>query len=99
MSFALADFNRTEEQCEFRDMIRRFFEEHAPMTETRRVMESDSGVSSDLWKRASEELGLAGLAIPEEADGQGFGLVELGIALGEVGRGLAPAVGASEPAR
>jgi alkylation response protein AidB-like acyl-CoA dehydrogenase len=36
-----------------------------------------------------EELGLAGLAVPEALGGQGFGLVELGLALAETGRALA----------
>ena len=54
-------------------------------------MEEDgSGHSPALWQGAAEELGLAGIAIAEELGGQGFGLKELGIALGEVGRSLAP---------
>ena len=91
MPLELAEFNLSEERLEFRDTLRRFFEEHAPIAEVRRVMESDaSGHAEALWRLASEELGLAGIAIAEDAGGQGFGLKELGIALGEVGRSLAP---------
>ena len=91
MPLELAEFNLSEERLEFRDTLRRFFEEHAPITEVRRVMEEDgSGHSPALWQGAAEELGLAGIAIAEELGGQGFGLKELGIALGEVGRSLAP---------
>ena len=91
MPLELADFNLSEEQREFREMLRRFFEEHAPIAVVRRVMEADrSGFDPAAWSLASEELGLAGLAIPEVLGGQGFGLKELGLALGEVGRGLAP---------
>lgn len=90
MAYQPTDFNLTEERAEFRDTLRRFFEEHAPITEVRRVMEAGEGVSKSLWQRASEELGLAGLAIDEAHGGQGFGLEELALALGEVGRCLAP---------
>ena len=74
MPLPLPDFNLDEAQREFRDTLRRFFETHAPMTEVRRVMESDVGVSAQLWKRACDELGLAGIALPEDVGGQGFGL-------------------------
>lgn len=90
MALQLADFNLSDERKEFRDTLRRFFEEHAPIGEVRRVMEMGEGVSESLWKRASEELGLAGIAIAEESGGQGFGLKELAIALAESGRSLAP---------
>jgi alkylation response protein AidB-like acyl-CoA dehydrogenase len=87
----LPDFNLSEERIEFRDTLRRFFEEHAPIAETRSVMESGDEISAPVWKLAVEELGLAGIAIPEAYGGQGFGLGELAIALGECGRSLAPA--------
>jgi len=91
MPLELAEFNLSEERLEFRDTLRRFFEEHAPIAEVREVMENGrSGFSPALWTRASEEMGLAGIAISEEQGGQGFGLKELAIALGEVGRSLAP---------
>ncbi len=90
MPLSLPDFNLSPEQVEFRDMLRRFFERNAPIAETRRVMASGEGFSRDLWKKAGAELGLVGLAIPEAQGGQGFGLKELGVALAEVGRSLAP---------
>ncbi len=91
MPLELAEFNLSEERLEFRDTLRRFFEEHASIAEVRRVMEQEkSGHSELLWERASQEMGLAGIAIPEDLGGQGFGLKELGIALSEVGRCLAP---------
>jgi alkylation response protein AidB-like acyl-CoA dehydrogenase len=90
VALQLADFNLSDERREFRDTLRRFFEQHAPIAEVRRVMESGEGLSEPLWKLASEELGLAGIAIAEEFGGQGFGLTELAIALGETGRALAP---------
>lgn len=90
MPLSLPDFDLAPEQVEFRDTLRRFFEANAPMAETRRVMESGAGLARPLWEKAGAELGLVGLAIPEAQGGQGFGLMELGIALGECGRALAP---------
>ncbi|MEZ4330346.1 MAG: acyl-CoA dehydrogenase family protein [Myxococcota bacterium] len=90
MPLVLSDFSLSPEQVEFRDTLRRFFETHAPIGETRRVMASGEGMSAELWKNAGAELGLAGLAIDEAQGGQGFGLKELAIALSEAGRALAP---------
>ena len=90
MSFELSDFDLDDAQREFRDILRRFFEDHAPITLVRSVVDSEAGISSDLWKRVCDELGLPGLAVSEVADGQGFGLPELGLALAETGRSLAP---------
>ncbi len=90
MPLALPDYNLTEEQTEFRDSLRRFFEEHAPTGLTRDVMEAGGAHAPDVWKIATAELGLAGIAIAEEYGGQGFGLKELSIALGEAARGLSP---------
>ena len=91
MPLELQELNLSEERLEFRDTLRRFFEESSPITEVRRVMEGDgSGFAPELWQVASEELGLAGIAISEEFGGQGFGMKELSIALAEVGRSLAP---------
>jgi len=41
MALELAEHNLSEERLEFRDTLRRFFEEHAPITEARRVMEEE----------------------------------------------------------
>ena len=84
------DFAFSEEQEEFRETLRRFFAERAPLTEVRRMAELPAAVDPGLWKTAGEELGLAGLHVPEAFGGQGFGFLELGIALEEMGRALLP---------
>ena len=81
-------YRPSEEQREFRDTLRRFFEDHSPESEVRRLMETELGYEPATWKLMSEELGLPGLAIEEARGGQGFGPLELGLALGEMGRSL-----------
>jgi alkylation response protein AidB-like acyl-CoA dehydrogenase len=83
------DFAFSEEQDEFRAMLRRFLEERWPTAEARKLAETASGFDRAVWKQMAEELGLQGLAIPESQGGQGFGFLELGIALEEMGRQLA----------
>lgn len=81
-------YGYTEEQEQFRDIVRRFLREHSPSTAVRRQMVSDQGYDPGVWRRLCNELGLTGLHVPEELGGQGFGFVELGIALEEMGRSL-----------
>ena len=84
------DFAFSDEQEEFRSTLRRFFEEKAPSTEVRRLMETSEGYDPGVWKQMAEELGLQGIQLPEEYGGQGFGFLELGIVLEEMGRVLFP---------
>lgn len=82
------DFAFSEEQEEFRGIVRRFVEERWPTAEVRRLAEQ-AGFEPAVWKQMGAELGLQGLAIPETYGGQGFGFLEQGIALEELGRQLA----------
>ncbi|MAE96700.1 MAG: acyl-CoA dehydrogenase [Deltaproteobacteria bacterium] len=84
------DFAFSEEQDEFREMLRRFFEEKAPSSEVRRMSELPEGFDRAVWKQMAEELGLQGVHVPEGYGGQGFGFLELGIVLEEMGRVLLP---------
>ena len=81
-------FAFTDEQEQFRSILRRFLEDKSPATEVRRLMETDEGCDREVWRRLSGELGLTAIHIPETYGGQGFGYVELGIALEEMGRVL-----------
>jgi alkylation response protein AidB-like acyl-CoA dehydrogenase len=83
------DFGFSDEQDEFRAVVRRFLEERWPVTEVRRLAETPEGFDRGTWKQMAAELGLQGLALPEAVGGQGFSFVELGIALEEMGRQLA----------
>ena len=78
----------TQEQDELRAMVRRLLEDKSPEPEVRRVMAITEGFDQELWSQLSVELGLAGLAIPEEFGGAGYGQVEVGIVMEEAGRAL-----------
>ena len=82
------NFAFTEEQDELRKSVRKFLDDKSPMASVRRLMEGEVGFDEDVWKQATEQLGLAGLAIPENYGGLGYGAVELGIVLEEMGRSL-----------
>ena len=85
MNFAFSD-----EQEEFRSVLRRFFEEKAPPAEVRRMLAAPAGFDPALWKQMAAELGLQGVHLSESLGGQGFGYLELGIVLEEMGRALVP---------
>ena len=82
------DFAFSEEQDAFRETLARFLEEKSPSTEVRRLMETPEGNDPGLWKQMAEELGLQGVHIPEAYGGQGFGFLELGLVVEEMGRAL-----------
>ncbi len=84
------DFAFSDEQEQFRETLRRFFAEHAPMAEVRRTLETAEGFDGALWKRMARELGLQGVHLPEAYGGQGFSFLELGIVQEELGRALVP---------
>ena len=82
------NFAFTEEQEELRKTVRAFLEAKSPETAVREQMETDSGFDAAVWGQMGEQLGLQGLAIPEEFGGSGYSFVELGIVLEEQGRAL-----------
>ncbi len=81
-------FSFTSEQEEFRSVLRRFLEEKSPPTMVRRLMDTDAGWDRENWRELNQQLGLTAVHIPEAYGGQGFGFVELGIVLEEMGRAL-----------
>src|SRR5450756_861258 len=78
----------TDEQEQFRTVLRRFFAKKSPTTEVRRLMATDKGWERETWKQLNNDLGLSAVHIPETYGGQGFGFVELAIVLEEMGRSL-----------
>ena len=82
------NFSLSDEQVELRSVVRRFLSERATESETRRLMASDTGYDPAVWAQLAGQLGLVGLAVPEEYGGAGYGWVELGVVFEEMGRVL-----------
>jgi alkylation response protein AidB-like acyl-CoA dehydrogenase len=81
-------FSFTDEQSQFREAVRRFLNDKAPISEARRLMATASGYDRDVWREACVDLGLASVHIPERYGGLGAGFIELCITLEEMGRVL-----------
>ncbi len=84
------DFVLSPEQNDFRQSVRQFVEKMSPLSKVRQVVATAPGYDSDLWSRMSRELGLPSLLIPEEYDGAGATMIEVAIAMEELGRGVVP---------
>ncbi|MGC0422455.1 acyl-CoA dehydrogenase family protein [Embleya sp. AB8] len=84
------DVEFSDEQQEIRKALRDVFDKHSDSPAIRAVMATETGYDAAVWRRVCEQTGLAGLAIPEEYGGVGFGFTELVVALEEMGRSLFP---------
>jgi alkylation response protein AidB-like acyl-CoA dehydrogenase len=78
----------TAEQDELRDSVRRFLADRAPLPRVRELMETEDGIDRAVWEQAGAQLGLLGLAIPEEYGGGGFTFAEQAVVLEELGAAL-----------
>jgi alkylation response protein AidB-like acyl-CoA dehydrogenase len=76
------------EQNELRKSVRKFLEDKSPESEVRRLMDTVDGYDPVVWKQLTEQMGLAGLAIPEKYGGSGCSYVELIVVFEEMGRAL-----------
>jgi alkylation response protein AidB-like acyl-CoA dehydrogenase len=82
------DFAFTAEQEQLRRGLRAYFASKSPVSEVRRLAGTADGYDRLVWKQMAQELGLHGLAIPEQYGGSGFAAVELSIVFEEMGRAL-----------
>jgi alkylation response protein AidB-like acyl-CoA dehydrogenase len=82
-------FGLSETQETIRKSAREFFTAECPIAEVRRLAETDTAIDDKLWKKFAEQ-GWTGIIFPEEYDGFGLGLVEMAVALEEMGRALIP---------
>ena len=74
---------------ELRAAVRSFLDKHAPAA-LRACVDDGSGYDLALWRRLGTELGVLGLAVPEELGGAGAGHVERAVLAEELGRSLLP---------
>jgi alkylation response protein AidB-like acyl-CoA dehydrogenase len=79
----------TEDQAMFRDAVKRFASERAPVSQLRKLRDSNDavGFSREVWKEMAD-MGWAGVLIPEQFGGVGFGHVGAGLIGQEIGRNL-----------
>jgi len=78
----------SDEHEELRATVRQFFSDQSDEQTVRQHMASERGWDAELWSQLAEQVGLAGLIIPEEHGGAGFGYVELCVVAEELGRAL-----------
>jgi alkylation response protein AidB-like acyl-CoA dehydrogenase len=78
-----------EDQLMFRDAAKRFANERAPVSQLRVLRDARDpvGFKREVWKEMAE-MGWAGVLIPEEFGGVGFGYVGAGLIAEEIGRNL-----------
>lgn len=81
-------FRYDPEHEDLRASVRGLLAEVAGEDAVRRDMAAGAGWDPTTWRRLCLELELPAMAVPDEHGGAGFGLVELGIVLGEAGRSL-----------
>ena len=79
---------RSAEQQELAAAVRKLLQERSSEATVRATMDSAEGYDRDLATLMAEQMGLHGIAIPEEYGGAGFGFVELSVLLEEMGRAL-----------
>ena len=82
------NFLFTDEQLELRAAVRDFLADKSSEQAVRRLMATPDGYDPAVCRQISDQLGLTGLAVPEEYGGAGFGYLELGIVFEEAGRAL-----------
>ncbi|MBK3572797.1 acyl-CoA/acyl-ACP dehydrogenase [Streptomyces sp. MBT65] len=81
----------TDEQRQLRSVLRDLLSESCGPGDVRAQGESPRGYDPALWERLAGEIGVHGLALPEEYGGAGYTYAELAVALEELGRVLCPA--------
>jgi alkylation response protein AidB-like acyl-CoA dehydrogenase len=86
----VAEFVFTAEQQDLWRGVRQFLAEFADEAAVRRSMDTGSGHDAAVWARLGGELGVLGLAVPEQLGGAGGGLVDQAVVAEEFGAALLP---------
>ncbi|MFF8972718.1 acyl-CoA dehydrogenase family protein [Streptomyces sp. NPDC014995] len=84
------DLLYSEEEEALRAAVRDLLTDHCDAAGVIARTESDAPHDVSLWKALTEGMGLAGLLVPEEMDGQGATHREAAVVLEELGRAVAP---------
>jgi len=83
------DFSLSSEQEAIRDLARKLFSERCSDARSQQLERSGAWFDLELWAELVKT-NLAGVALPEDMGGGGFGMLEAALVLQEAGRHLAP---------
>ncbi|MEU3415078.1 acyl-CoA dehydrogenase family protein [Streptomyces sp. NPDC006658] len=86
----MTDLLYSEEEEALRAAVRDLLTDHCAPAGVLARTESDAPHDPALWKSLAEDMGLAGLLVPEEQGGQGASHREAAVVLEELGRAVAP---------
>ena len=79
-----------DEQEQIQEVARLYLDAEYNLDRVRELAAGELGFDPERWRQIAE-LGWTGIAVPEDADGMGYGIVELCLLLEEMGRVLLPA--------
>ena len=82
------DFSFTDEQRQLRETLSRYLAARYGFDARQKMLRSETGRRPEIWKGFAEELGILGVALPEEVGGFGGGPVDNMIVMEELGRAL-----------
>lgn len=85
----MLDLDFTDEQEMLRQMVRGVCAQHSPVEVVRALEDDPVGYPPALWDQLAE-LGLLGLAVPEEHGGSGMSTLDGVVVYEELGRAVAP---------
>lgn len=83
------DFTFTEVQDDLRGLARTILEQRVTSERLKELEAGTERVDRETWTELAKA-NLVGIALPESVGGSGYGAMELGVVLGEVGRHVAP---------
>ena len=72
----------------FRTAVRDYLEQASSSPAVRTLMDTEQGYDEAVWRQMANELGLHGIAAPEQWGGAGAGMPELAVVFEEMGAAL-----------
>ena len=84
------DLLYSDVEDDLRASVRALVDKQAPWDAVLARTDTDEAVDTDLWKRLTGEIGVAGLAVPEDRGGAGATWREAAVVAEELGRAVAP---------
>lgn len=83
------NFDFSDDQKLLADQVQRYLDEHCSSEVVRKTLDGDSGYAATVWQGLAD-MGLLGIAIPENYGGTGAGYLELCLVAQSIGAHLAP---------